>query len=281
MASILQGKLKRKRAPSLSPWGIVKLSRHPNRPVFQDYIRLVFDDFIELHGDRYFADDRAIIGGFATIDNHRVMLIGHNKGKTTEDNIERNFGMAKPEGYRKALRLMKLAERFHIPVISIIDTPGAFPGMEAEERGQAESIAKNITEMASIEVPIICVVVGEGGSGGALGIGVGDRVLMLSNAIYSVISPEGCASILWRDAKYAPDAASALNLTAKALHKFGVADEIIREPAGGAHADHEAMAAAVKKAILKNLRAFRNASPKRLIRNRYKKFAGIGKFSSK
>lgn len=281
MASILEGRLKRKRAPRLSPWGIVKLSRHPKRPVLQDYIRLVFDDFLELHGDRYFADDRAIIGGFATINDYRVMLIGHNKGKTTEDNIERNFGMAKPEGYRKALRLMKLAERFHIPIISIIDTPGAFPGLEAEERGQAESIAKNITEMASVEVPIICVVVGEGGSGGALGIGVGDRVLMLSNAIYSVISPEGCASILWRDAKYAPDAASALNLTAKALYKFGVADEIIREPAGGAHTDHQAMAASVKKAILKNLRAFRNASPKRLLRNRYKKYAAIGEFSSK
>jgi acetyl-CoA carboxylase carboxyl transferase subunit alpha len=185
---------------------------------------LIFTDFIELHGDRAFGDDKAIIGGFARLGSQKIMLIGHNKGKTTEEQIERNFGMAKPEGYRKALRLMHLAEKFNIPVITVIDTPGAFPGIEAEERGQAESIATNLTEMAKIEVPIVCVVIGEGGSGGALGIGVGDKILMLSNAIYSVISPEGCASILWRDASYAPDAAEALNITAEALLKLDVID---------------------------------------------------------
>ena len=200
---------------NLSPWQIVQLSRHPQRPVLQDYLARIFSNFVELHGDRYFSDDKALIGGFAEIGEQKVMLIGHNKGKNTDESVERNFGMVRPEGYRKALRLMKLAERFNIPIITFIDTPGAFPGKEAEERGQAEAIARNLTNMISIEVPIISIVIGEGGSGGALGIGVGDKILMLSNAIYSVISPEGCASILWRDAKYAPDAAEAFTLKAQ------------------------------------------------------------------
>lgn len=262
-----------------SAWEIVKISRNANRPIFQDYLNSVFCDFVELHGDRYYADDPALIGGFARIDGEKVMVIGHNKGKNTTENIERNFGMAKPEGYRKALRLMRLAERFNIPVVTIIDTPGAFPGMEAEERGQAESIARNITEMSKIEVPIICVVVGEGGSGGALGIGVGDRILMLSKAIYSVISPEGCASILWRDASFAPDAAEALNLTAKALYKLGVIDEIIEEPEHGAHTDHNATTCAVKLSIVNNLKTLRNIPVDQLLTLRYQKFSGMGKYA--
>jgi acetyl-CoA carboxylase carboxyl transferase subunit alpha len=273
------GKTGQPKKPGLSAWDIVKISRHPNRPILQDYIERIFPGFTELHGDRYFSDDRAIIGGFATIGTHKVMLIGHNKGKNTNEQVERNFGMAKPEGYRKALRLMKLAERFNIPVVTIIDTPGAFPGIEAEERGQAESIAKNITEMAGIRQPILCVVIGEGGSGGALGIGVGDRVLMLSNAIYSVISPEGCASILWRDASFAPDAAEALNLTASALLKHGVIDGIIPEPGEGAHTDYEKTARAVKKAILEAIDALGELPPDQILERRFAKFSAMGKFT--
>lgn len=260
-------------------WDIVKISRHPQRPVFQDYLNLVFTEFMEFHGDRYFSDDRAIVGGFARIDGVKVMLIGHNKGKNTNENIERNFGMAKPEGYRKALRLMKLAQRFNVPVVTLIDTPGAFPGIEAEERGQAESIARNITEMASLEVPIISVVIGEGGSGGALGIGVGDKIMMLSNAIYSVISPEGCASILWRDAKFAPDAAEALNLTAHALLNHGIIDEIIKEPKEGAHTDYQKMANDLKKSILKNVRSLQKLTTETLLVQRFAKYSAMGKFS--
>lgn len=271
-----------RKAPATTPltaWDIVKISRHPNRPIFQDYLEMLTSGFFELHGDRYFADDRAIIGGFANVGGRKVMLIGHNKGKNTNEQIERNFGMAKPEGYRKALRLMKLAERFNIPVVTFIDTPGAFPGIEAEERGQAESIAKNITGMAGIRVPIICVVIGEGGSGGALGIGVGDRVLMLSNAIYSVISPEGCASILWRDAKYAPDAAEALNLTAAALFKHKVIDEIIREPGDGAHSSYKETAKAVKQSILRAISSLKDVPADQLLEQRFKKYAGMGTYS--
>ncbi|MDY6800910.1 MAG: acetyl-CoA carboxylase carboxyltransferase subunit alpha [Bacteroidota bacterium] len=263
----------------LTPWEIVQISRHPKRPVLQDYLSLMFTNFIELHGDRYFGDDKAIIGGFAQIADQKVMIIGHNKGKTTTDNIERNFGMANPDGYRKALRLMQLAQKFNIPILSFIDTPGAFPGLEAEERGQAEAIAKNLTEMATIKVPIICIVVGEGGSGGALGIGVGDCILMLSNAIYSVISPEGCASILWRDAKFAPDAAEALNLTANALLKHGVIDEIINEPGEGAHTDHKKMADSIQKAILKNIQSLQKLSTEDLLQKRFEKFSAMGKFT--
>jgi acetyl-CoA carboxylase carboxyl transferase subunit alpha len=268
-----------KASKSLTAWETVQISRHPNRPILQDYLGKIFTNFIELHGDRYFADDLAIIGGFAQIDGQKVMVIGHNKGKNTVENIERNFGMAKPEGYRKALRLMRLAERFNIPIVTFIDTPGAFPGIEAEERGQAESIAKNLTEMAKIEVPIVCVVIGEGGSGGALGIGVGDRILMLSNAIYSVISPEGCASILWRDASYAPDAAAALNLTADSLLRLDVIDEIIQEPKEGAHTDYDKITNAVKSAILNNLDSLKNLSVDNLLDKRFEKFSNMGKFS--
>lgn len=262
-----------------SAWDVVNISRHPNRPILQDYLSLIFTNFVELHGDRYYSDDLAMIGGFAEIGDQKVMLIGHNKGKNVNENIERNFGMANPDGYRKALRLMKLAERFNIPIVTIIDTPGAFPGIEAEERGQAEAIAKNLTEMASLEVPVICVVIGEGGSGGALGIGVGDKILMLSNSIYSVISPEGCASILWRDAKFAPDAAEALNLTASALYKHGVIDEIIEEPGEGAHTNYEKIAESVKSSILRNLEKYINVSIEELIQRRFEKYSGMGKFS--
>lgn len=273
-------KTSRKTAPQVSAWDTVQISRHQNRPILQDYIDLVFTNFIPLHGDRYYADDPAIVGGFAQINGEKVMIIGHNKGKNTAENVARNFGMAKPEGYRKALRLMNLAERFNIPIVTIIDTPGAFPGIEAEERGQAESIAKNLTEMAKIEVPIVCVVIGEGGSGGALGIGVGDRILMLSNAIYSVISPEGCASILWRDASYAPDAAEALNLTAKSLLKLEVIDEIIQEPDKGAHTDYKKIAKAVKETITNNLESLKNLSIEKLLDLRFKKFSNMGKFTT-
>jgi len=265
-------------ALGLSPWEVVKISRHPLRPVFQDYLERVFTDFVELHGDRYFGDDRALIGGFARIEGRKIMLIGQNKGKNTEDQIERNFAMARPEGYRKALRLMKLAQRFNLPVVTIIDTPGAFPGLEAEERGQAESIARNITEMATLQVPILAVVVGEGGSGGALGVGVGDRILMLSRAIYSVISPEGCASILWRDATFAPDAADALNLTAEALLKLGVIDQIIQEPGEGAHTDYDIAAAEVSKAIIQNLDELSQYTMDNLLNQRFLKYSAMGKF---
>ena len=263
---------------SLSPWEIVKISRHPSRPVFQDYLELLFEQFIELHGDRYFGDDRALIGGFAELGGKKVMLIGQNKGKNTEDQIKRNFAMAKPEGYRKALRLMKLAQRFQLPVVVFIDTPGAFPGLEAEERGQAESIARNITEMAALQVPIVAVVIGEGGSGGALGVGVGDRILMLSRAIYSVISPEGCASILWRDAAFAPDAAEALKLTADALKELGVIDRIIQEPGEGAHTDYDAIAEAVKKAVLETIEELEKITTEQLLEQRFLKYAAMGKF---
>jgi len=273
--------MSKKSNKELTPWEIVQISRHPKRPILQDYITHITKNFIEFHGDRYFSDDKAMIGGFAEIGGQRVMLIGHNKGKKVTENIERNFGMAKPDGYRKALRLMKLAQRFNVPIVTFIDTPGAFPGLEAEERGQAEAIAKNLTEMASIEVPIVCVVIGEGGSGGALGIGVGDKVLMLSNAIYSVISPEGCASILWRDAAFAPDAAEALNLTARALHKHGVIDEIIEEPGEGAHTDTKKIADLIEKAVVKNIKSLQKLSVEELIQSRFEKFSAMGKFTVK
>ncbi len=269
-----------KKKPELTPWDIVKISRHPERPVFQDYLDTVFEDFTELHGDRYYSDDKAIIGGFARINGQPIMLIGQYKGKNTEEQIFRNFGMGRPEGYRKALRLMRLAERFNIPVVTIIDTPGAFPGMHAEERGQAESIAKNITKMVGLTVPVICIVIGEGGSGGALGIGVGDRILMLSNAIYSVISPEGCASILWRDAAYAPQAAQALNLTAESLLRHQVIDEIIKEPGLGAHTDYKATAKGIKDAVIRNLNQLLKQETEELIQKRFEKYAHMGKFIS-
>jgi acetyl-CoA carboxylase carboxyl transferase subunit alpha len=265
---------------NLTPWQIVQIARHPGRPVLQDYISLIFTDFIELHGDRSYGDDRALIGGFARIDNHRIMLIGHNKGKNTEENIERNFGMARPEGYRKALRLMKMAEKFNLPIIAFIDTQGAYPGLEAEKHGQAEAIARNLTEMASTEVPIIVLVTGEGGSGGAIGIGVGDVVMMLSFAVYSVISPEGCASILWRDAKFAPEAAEALKLTAPALLKLGVINEVIKEPIGGAHRHPAETAKNVKQALLRHLQFLKPLPIKKLLKRRLDWYAGMGNTKS-
>jgi acetyl-CoA carboxylase carboxyl transferase subunit alpha len=264
---------------NLTPMQTVQVVRHPQRPVLHDYIDLVFTDFMELHGDRRFSDDRAIIGGFARIDREKVMLIGHARGHTVEDNVERNFGMARPDGYRKALRLMHLAEKFNLPVITFIDTMGAYPGLDAEERGQAEAIARNITEMARIEVPIISLVTGEGGSGGALGIGVGDAVLMLSNSIYSVISPEGCASILWRDASFSAQAAEAMKITAKSLLELGVIDEIIPEPPGGAHADYVNTAGAIKPILLKYIKKLAPLSPAKLIVRRFDKYAAMGKFN--
>ena len=267
--------LRKKIYSELTPWQTVQVARHPGRPLIQDYIRGIFTDFIELHGDRCFGDDPSIIGGFATIEKDRVMVIGHQKGRTTEENIKANFGMANPEGYRKALRLMKLADKFGLSIISFIDTPGAYPGLEAEARGQAEAIARNLTEMSGLKVPIIVIVTGEGGSGGAIGIGVGDVILMLSHAIYSVISPEGCASILWRDGAKAPEAAEALKITADSLLKLGVIDDIISEPVGGAHSDHEATLAAVKAALVKHLK---HISHRKLPEKRFEKFAAMGRF---
>ena len=262
----------------LTAWQTVQVARHPERPSIRDYIAGLFSDFMELHGDRGFGDDQAIIGGFATFDKHRVVIIGHQKGKSVEENIRFNFGMARPEGYRKALRLMRLAEKFHLPVISFIDTSGAFPGLDAEERGQAEAIARNLRDMSNLATPIIVLVTGEGGSGGALGIGVGDRILMLSNSVYSVISPEGCASILWRDGAKAPEAAEALKITAPALLKLKIIDEIITEPPGGAHRDVEGTMKAVRKSLLKHLNDVKGSGIKKLLDRRYEKFAKIGRF---
>ncbi|MCK4835146.1 MAG: acetyl-CoA carboxylase carboxyltransferase subunit alpha [Candidatus Aminicenantes bacterium] len=266
---------------NLTSWQILQIARHPKRPVLQDYIPLIFNNFIELHGDRVYGDDRALIGGFATLDHQKLMLIGHNKGKTVEENVERNFGMAKPEGYRKALRLMKIAEKFNIPIVTFIDTQGAYPGLEAEKRGQAEAIASNLTEMAQIEVPIITLVTGEGGSGGAIGIGVGDVILMLSFSIYSVISPEGCASILWRDAKFAPDAAEALQITAPALLKLKVINEIVKEPIGSAHRNYGETALNIKKCLIKYLQILKSQPVKKLLRRRFELYAQMGNIKSK
>ncbi|MDR2578906.1 MAG: acetyl-CoA carboxylase carboxyltransferase subunit alpha [Chitinispirillales bacterium] len=270
---------KREIYDSLTPWQTIQVARHPRRPVLHDYITMMFTDFVELHGDRCFGDDRAMIGGFATLSGKKVMLIGHSKGKDVNENVRRNFGMARPEGYRKAMRLMRLAEKFGIPIVTFIDTAGAYPGLDAEQRGQAEAIARNLTEMAKLEVPIVSIVTGEGGSGGALGIGVADSVLMLSNAVYSVISPEGCASILWRDAAYSPQAAESLKLTAKSLLSLGVIDEIVQEPAGGAHSNHQAAAEAIKAAILKHIRKLSQLSVSKLTARRFEKFSTMGKFN--
>jgi acetyl-CoA carboxylase carboxyl transferase subunit alpha len=266
--------------PDITSWEIVRIARHRKRPVLQDYISLSFSEFVEFRGDRCYSDDRSLIGGFARLDEQRVMLLGHNKGKNIQENIERNFGMAKPDGYRKALRLMKLAEKYNLPVVTLIDTSGAFPGIDAEERGQAEAIARNLLEMSRLEVPIISVITGEGGSGGALGIGVSDVLLMLSYSIYSVISPEGCAAILWRDAGYAPQAAEALKLTAQPLYELGVIDEIIQEPPGGAHNNYEQTASDIKKAILRHLSKMAKYSTPELIDRRFDKLSKIGKFNT-
>ena len=263
---------------NLTPWQITQLARHPLRPYTLDYIPRVFSDFIELHGDRNFRDDPAIVGGLAMLEHEPVMVIGHQKGRTTKEKVFRNFGMPNPEGYRKAIRLMSMAERLKKPVITFIDTPGAFPGIGAEERGQAEAIAKNLMVMSKLKIPIIIVVIGEGGSGGALAIGVGDKVLMLEYSTYSVISPEGCAAILWKDGSKADIAAKALKITAKDLYKLGIIDEIVKEPPGGAHQDIGAMATAMKEVIVKLLQELKKISPDELLDRRYEKYRKMGKF---
>ena len=263
---------------NLTDWQKVQIARHPARPYTLDYIQMITTDFVELHGDRLFADDFALIGGFAKINGSKVMLMGHQKGRDTKENIIRNFGCAHPEGYRKAMRLMKLAEKFKLPIVCLIDTPGAYPGIGAEERGQAQAIATNLKDMMGVATPIVAVVIGEGGSGGAIGIGVADRVCILQNAYYSVISPEGCASILWRSSTKAPEAANALKLTAPYLSKFGIVDEVIPEPQGGAHRDPEIVASELKKSILKHIKELSNLPPQTLLDNRYNKFRKIGIF---
>ena len=260
----------------LTPWQIVQVARHPQRPYFLDYIRMMSDDFEELHGDRLFGDDKAIVTGFATIAGVRMAVIGQQKGRDVKENITRNFGMPRPEGYRKALRIMDLAARFNLPIVTFIDTPGAYPGLDAEERGQGEAIARNLREMALYEVPIVVVVIGEGGSGGALAIGVGDRVLMMQNSIYSVISPEGCASILWRDATKAEDAANALRITARDLAELGVVDEIVPEPLGGAHREPMQTALTLKEAILRALADLQKQPRQRLVERRFERLRKIG-----
>jgi acetyl-CoA carboxylase carboxyl transferase subunit alpha len=263
---------------AVSAWDRVKLARHPDRPYTLDYIQMIFSGFNEIHGDRRFADDPAIVAGFAHFHGEPCVVVGHQKGRTTRQRQQRNFGMPKPEGYRKALRVMKLAEKFHRPIFTFIDTPGAYPGIDAEARGQAEAIAYNLREMAKLRVPVIVTVTGEGGSGGALAIGVGDQVLMLENAIYSVISPEGCASILWRDASYAEQAAAALRLTAADLLGFGLIDRIVPEPDGGAHSKHHEMARILDEYLKEALAAVRDLSDQERIERRYRKFRAMGKF---
>jgi len=273
------GKMKTEVYGNLKAWQRVQIARHPQRPYTLDYIRLMMTDFVELHGDRLFADDLALIGGFAKIGDRKVLVLGHQKGRDTKENVLRNFGCAHPEGYRKALRLMQLAEKCQLPIVVLIDTPGAYPGIGAEERGQAQAIAFNLREMVTIEVPIVATVIGEGGSGGALGVGIADKVCILQNAYYSVISPEGCASILWRSSLKAPEAAEALRLTAEDLLKFGVVDEMIPEPSGGAHRDPETVAANFKKTILKYIKQLSSMPSKELLASRYEKFRKIGEFA--
>lgn len=264
---------------SLTPWQVVQLARHPRRPYTLDYIQLIFDEFYELHGDRQFADDPAMVGGMGKIDNTTVVVVGHQKGRDTNEKMRRNYGMPKPEGYRKARRLFKLAEKFQHPIVTFIDTPGAYPGVEAEERGQSEAIAGNLMLMAGLEVPIICVVIGEGGSGGALAIGVGDRLLMMEYAYYSVISPEGCASILWKDPSEAPHAADALGLTSKRLNEHGLIDVIVKEPLGGAHRDVEAAASQLSNVLSEELADLQKLSTPRLLELRHERLRNIGNFS--
>ncbi len=263
---------------NLTPWQKVQIARHPKRPTFLEYIDLIFHGFMELHGDRLYRDDPALVGGLAYLEDIPVTILGHQKGRDTKENIFRNFGMPHPEGYRKAIRLMKQAEKFGRPVITFVDVAGAFPGKEAEERGQGEAVAKAIKEMAALKTPIIVVITGEGGSGGALAVGVGDRILMLENAYYSVISPEGCASILWKDAAKAPQVAEVLRITAEDLMELQVVDAIIPEPLGGAHTDLEEMAARIKTHLLNNLKAVIKMDLSDLLTQRYQKFRRIGRY---
>ena len=262
----------------LTAWQIAQVARHPQRPYTLDYIQAIFTDFEELHGDRRFADDPAIIGGVARFNNQTVMVIGHQKGRDTKDKIFRNFGMPKPEGYRKALRLMRLAEKFGFPVLTFIDTPGAYPGVGAEERGQSEAIGRNLYVMAELKVPVVCTVIGEGGSGGALAIGVGDQLLMLQYSTFSVISPEGCASILWKSAERAADAAETLGITAQRLKSLGLVDKIVSEPIGGAHRDPVTIAQYLKKALFETMRGLQTKSIDELLQSRLERLMGYGKF---
>ena len=271
-------KLKESIYKELTRWQRVQLARHADRPYTLDYINLMTTNFIELHGDRYFKDDKAVVGGFANLDEYKVLIIGHQKGRDTKSNLYRNFGMPNPEGYRKALRLMKLAEKFNKPVITMLDTPGAFPGLEAEERGQAEAIARNLFEMSKLKVPIIVVIIGEGASGGALGLGVGDRILMLENCWYSVISPESCSSILWRSWEYKEQAAEALKLTAPDLLKQKIIDRIIPEPLGGAHKDPQEAAKMLKGVLKEEISQLIKIKPEKLVENRLEKFGSMGEF---
>jgi acetyl-CoA carboxylase carboxyl transferase subunit alpha len=261
---------------NLSAWQISQLARHPKRPYMLDYIKRIFADFDELHGDRAFADDPAIVGGITRLNDQPVMVIGHQKGREVKEKVRRNFGMPKPEGYRKALRLMEMAERFKMPILTFIDTPGAFPGIDAEERGQSEAIARNLRVMSQLKVPIIATVVGEGGSGGALAIGVCDHLQMLEFSTYSVISPEGCASILWRSADKAPEAAAAMGLTAGRLHELGIVDQVIKEPLGGAHRDYEQAADAIRKALVKQLDELKTLEVEALVERRYDRLMSYG-----
>jgi acetyl-CoA carboxylase carboxyl transferase subunit alpha len=262
----------------LTPWQVAQLARHPQRPYTLDYVADIFTDFHELHGDRNFADDASIVGGLARFNGLPAMVLGHQKGRDTKERTARNFGMSKPEGYRKALRLMKLAEKFGLPVFTFVDTPGAYPGVDAEERNQSEAIGRNLAEMSHLKVPIIATIIGEGGSGGALAIAVADHVLMLQYATYSVISPEGCASILWKSAERAPEAAEALGLTAHRLKALGLIDRIVAEPLGGAHRDPKQMAAMLKRALADSLRQFQAMKPKELLAARHARLLGYGKF---
>lgn len=264
---------------NLSPWQRVQISRHIARPFMLDYVKHICDEFVELHGDRHIGDDNAMPAGFATIGGQRVAILGHQKGRDTKENLLRNFGSAHPEGYRKALRLMRMAEKFSLPIVTLIDTPGAFPGIGAEERNIAEAIAFNLREMMTLRTPVIAVVIGEGGSGGALGIGIADKVLMMENAYYSVISPEGCAAILWKHREHAPEAASALKLSAQDLSKLGIIDGIVPEPLGGAHNDHATAANSLKEAVLATIKELSAIPTAQLLEQRYQKFRALGQFT--
>ena len=264
---------------NLSRWQRVQLARHPQRPLSLDYINYMSTDFIELHGDRYFGDDKAVICGIGMVDQEKVVIIGQQKGQNTKENLFRNFGMMRPEGYRKALRVMKLAEKFNLPIITLLDTPGAYPGVGAEERGQGEAIARNLLEMSKLEVPIISVVIGEGASGGALGIGICDKMIMLENTWYSVISPEGCASILWRDAAKAPEAADAMKVMPDDLKKMGICDKIVKEPLGGAHREFDKIASKLKKVIIKEISLINKIDKNKLLDSRIERYDKMGIFS--
>tara|TARA_R110000782_G_scaffold266977_2_gene361898 strand:+ start:3075 stop:4028 length:954 start_codon:yes stop_codon:yes gene_type:complete len=265
---------------SLTPWQVSQVARHPQRPYTQDYIDLIFTDFEELHGERYFADDPAIIAGIARLDGKPVAVIGHQKGRDTKDRIMRNYGMPKPEGYRKALRIMQMAERFHLPVLTFIDTPGAYPGIDAEQRGQSEAIARNLMVMSELKTPVVATVIGEGGSGGALAIGVGDRLIMLQYSTYSVISPEGCASILWKSADNAREAAEAMGITAQRLNELNLVDRVIDEPLGGAHRDFKAIANSLKLALIEELEELRSLPTQEVVLQRQNKIRQIGEFKN-